>query len=266
MGAFFKKTLHDFRWTFFWYGVIAVAYPVMAASIFPTVKANADKFNDLLKTYPKALIEAFGIRQESLSTLGGYLSVEFFSLIFVVLLGLLAFSLAASFVAGEVDRGTSELTFAFPVRRSDIVLGKFGAGMVIIVAVIAASLASCLICGAVIGEHLDVAGLLALGAVLGAMGFFLLSLTTLLSSLMSSKGTVYGSAGAFLGVSYVLHVANGLTDKVAAAYPLSFFKYYGNPEILLLDAQIEFSSLGVLLGAGIVLLSIALLVADRRDL
>jgi ABC-2 type transport system permease protein len=266
MYTIFKKTLRDFRWTFVWFVVIGVGYVTLITSMYPTVRANAEQFVKILENYPKGIAEAFGVTAQSLTTYTGFLSVEYFSFMFVIILGIFTFMLGTSLVAGEVDRGTSEFTFTLPVKRYRIFAGKLLASYTLILGVVLAVLLAVYVGGQLVDAAVSIRGLLALLVVLAAVGFLLLSVSALFSSIFSRKGLASSASGGFLGVSYALMILNGMTDKAAGAYVFSFFKYYGRPERLLSSADMSLSSPLTLVLVGACILIISFLLTEERDL
>ena len=117
-----------------------------------------------------------------------------------------------------------------------------------------------------IGEDPRIKGLLLMFLLGAVLSFFLLAFATAVSSLLSSKGKVYGVCGGFLLISYMLHIFNGISARAADFYFLSFFKYYGTPDKILLTAETSGKNIAVFLITGIILLIFSLIVAEKRDL
>ena len=266
MYTIFTKTLRDFRWTFLWFVVICVGYVAIISSMYPTIHENAAQFEKIFDALPEGMVDAFGITTQYLTTYQGFISVEYFSFMFIIILAIFIFMLGTSMVAGEVDRGTSEFTFTLPLRRYQILAGKLSASYAMILGLLVAVLAAVYVGGFFVDATLSIRGFLAFFAVLAALGFFLLSVSALFSSIFSRRSLANSASGGFIGISYALLILNGMTDKAAGAYVFSFFKYYGSPERLLLNADMSMSSpltLG-LLGASI--LVIGFLLTAERDL
>lgn len=264
--SFFKKIFLDRKWSIITYSMIVAIYGVLMIAMFPSFKESNIDFEELFKAYPKAFIEAFGINVNSFTTIEGFLSGEYFSLMWIIILGILAFSLGSRIVAGEVDKGTSEFSFTLPLRRMKLVLSKFTASYVILLIIVFISLLSVGLGIHGINENPRVKGLIAMFLVGAVLSFFLLAFATAVSSLLGSKGKVYGVCGGFLLISYMLHIFNGISARAADFYFLSFFKYYGSPDKILLTAEITGKNIAVFLIAGIVLLIFSLIMAEKRDL
>lgn len=264
--SFFKKTFLDFKWSIFWYGLTTMLYGVAMVSFFPSVRDMGGKFKEILESYPSVLTKAFGMTINSFDTIEGFLSVEYFSFVWVIIIGILIFSLGESIVAGEIDKGTSEFSFSLPLKRQKIFFEKFLASCFIFLIVTLLTLIGIIISANVIGETVNIKGFFAFFAVASAMGFFLLSFAAFFSSLFSSKGRVLGLCGGFFIVSYMIHILAGMSDKVSDFYFLSFFKYYGSPEAILINGSVDVRNILIFLTSGVVFLILGLLLIEKRDL
>jgi len=93
--SFFKKTLQDYKWTTVWYSVMIILYGVMMVAFFPSIRDQQEELKKLIEVYPPSLAEAFGMSAETFGTIEGFLSVEYFSFIWVIIIAILIFFLGA---------------------------------------------------------------------------------------------------------------------------------------------------------------------------
>jgi ABC-2 type transport system permease protein len=263
---FFKKTIKDFKWSILWYGLSVFLYGTLMVSFFPTMQDMGGEFEKLLESYPPAFLQAFGVDIGSFNTIEGFLSVEYLSFIWVIILGILLFTLGASIISGEIDKGTSEFSFTLPIKRQKIVLEKFAASFFISLIIIFITLITIIIGAYIVKEILYFKGFLAFFADASALSFFLLAFAAFLSSLFSNKGQVYGICGGFFAFSYAVHVLVGISDRALDFYFLSFFKYYGSPGAILASGSIDIRNIAIFLTAGAIFLILGLMTAEGRDL
>ena len=264
--SFFKKTIKDFKWSIFWYGLGVLLYGALMISFFPMMQDMGEEFEKMMESYPPAFLQAFGVEMDSFNSIEGFLSVEYLSFVWVVIIGILIFALGASIVSGEIDKGTSEFSFSLPIKRKKIVLEKFSASFLISLIIIFITLITIIIGTYIIGESPHFKGFLAFFIVASALAFFLLAFATFLSSFSSGKGKVYGICGGFFILSYTIHILVGISDKALDFYFLSFFKYYGSPGDILSSGSIDIWNILVFLIAGAILLISGLIIAEKRDL
>ena len=264
--SFFRKTFRDFKWSIILYSLIVLLYGVLIISFFPSIQESSVDFEKLLESYPPVFMEAFGINFDTIGTIEGFLSMEYLSVIWVIIMGILIFSLGASIVSKEVDKGTSEFSFTLPLKRWKIVLSKFIASFCISIIIVLITLASVIAGAYMIEETINLKGFFAFSLIAFALYFFLLSFATFFSSIFSDKGKVFSICGGFLVLSYVLHVFVKINESISSLYFLSFFKYYGNPEVILRNGSIDVKNILVLLSVGLIFLIFGLIVSERRDL
>lgn len=264
--SFFKKIFYDRKWSIVTYSLIVVLYAALIITVFPSIKKSGAEFEKIMEIYPPAFKEAFGINVSSFNTIEGFLSVEYFSAMWIFIISILIFSLGSCIVAGEIDKGTSEFAFTLPLRRIKIVLSKFLSSYLITLIIIVVTLGSVILGMYTINEKPYFKGFLTFFVIGAVLSFFLLAFTTAVSTILSSKGRVYGVCGGFLILSYLLHVLNGIHEKAGDFYFLSFFKYYGLPEKILLTGDIAAKNIAVFLFAGLILLIFSLIITEKRDL
>jgi len=130
MLTIFLSTIKDRKISLAIYCLAGVALLWVYVMLFPSVQAQAEVFSELMKNYPEGLLRAFGIEDGfTLSTLESFLAVRHFNFIWPILVIFLLVPLAAGGIAGEVERGTSEIMLARPVSRKNIFLGRYLAGV-----------------------------------------------------------------------------------------------------------------------------------------
>jgi ABC-2 type transport system permease protein len=199
-------------------------------------------------------------------TFGGFMSVEVFSYMGIVLGAYIAF-LTASFVAGEIEQKSSELMLSLPVSRIYVILSRFATLLPIIVAIVVAMLLAVVLGANFIGESVDTIrfgyGMLFTAGFLLAVG----GGSMLLSALMSDgKKAAFGSIGILLAMFLVENIGSMVTS-IDWARKLSLFHYakvadfIANP-----TATINWGNLGILLAVAVVFLALAVIVYQRRDI
>jgi len=140
--TFFKNIFWERRWTILTYSLIVVLYGTMLISMYPSIQKSNFDLERLMSSYPKAFMEAFGVNLKSFNIIEGFLSVEYFSAIWPLIIGILIFSLGASFVAQEREKGTCDFSFSLPISRKKILLSKFLAAFLIVSFIVAVTLFS----------------------------------------------------------------------------------------------------------------------------
>jgi ABC-2 type transport system permease protein len=243
--------------------VILFLYIFWIGSFFPTVKPMMDMYDQMLENPAfKALIGEIA----SMKTFGGFMSIEVFSYMGIVLGAYIAF-LTASFAAGEIEQKSSELMLSLPVSRVHVLLSRFAALLPIIAAITVAMLLAIYLGALYIGESVDIVrfgyGMLFTAGFLLAVG----SGSLLLSAIMSNgRNAAFASIGVLLAM-FLLENLSSMIESIKPLRQLSLFHYakvsdfIANP-----SAQIAWSNLAILLVVAVVLLAIAVIAYKRRDI
>ena len=89
---------------------------------YPYIRDNSATFQKLLQTYPRSLLDAFGI--SDLTSFAGFLGGEVFNVIWPVLMAAFAITAGSAVVAAEVEQGTADLWLSAPAARAFQLGGK----------------------------------------------------------------------------------------------------------------------------------------------
>ncbi len=95
----------------------------MFLAFFPSLTTADVDLDAYVDAFPPAFREAFGV--VTLSTIEGFLAVEFYQFAWLLLVGLYLAYLSSETVAGDVASGRMDLTLSGSVSRHDVVVGKF---------------------------------------------------------------------------------------------------------------------------------------------
>jgi ABC-2 type transport system permease protein len=120
--AEFKHTLRRFRGQIIGWGLGLALYGLMMGAIYDTIQ-TIEGLEELLASYPQEMLAFFGDMM-ALSTPTGYFSTYYTSYI-PLIIGIFSVSAAAGLLAGDEERGTLDLTLAYPVSRSGLFWGRW---------------------------------------------------------------------------------------------------------------------------------------------
>jgi ABC-2 type transport system permease protein len=258
-----RKALRDLRWTVFWYAVIGVGYTATIASYYPYVRQNTETMTAMLKTYPRSLIEAFGIRD--MATYGGFVGSEVMNVIWPVLMAAFVITTASAAVAQEIEHGTFEIWLSVPAGRVRLLGAKLVALAAAIVLLVAATVAVVGLAAPLVGASVSVAGVVETGVVMTVFLATIASFTALLSAVTSHRAHAAGIAAAITLASYLAWVVSKLGENLGWLANLSIFSAY-DPQRALQTGELDATRLLVLLGITVACTVAALLAFRRRNL
>jgi ABC-2 type transport system permease protein len=232
----------------------------MVVAVFPSI-SRTSQMDELIKAYPDALKQAFGISDASFTTITGYLAAELFSMIapFAVV-GFMVHAVAGGVTSAE-RRGVLDVLLSAPVRRRHLVLGQLAGGALALLGIALVFGLITQASAAVFGVDLRVADTLAGVLNLWPLGIFAGGVTALLAGLSRRPAIVGGVAAGVLVAMYLVEVLGKLSDAFAAVDGLSAFHYYGSA----IEDGIDLPGAALLVVAGLLLTAIGCRLFERRD-
>jgi len=258
----FLKSLWEQRKSLLWWTLGLAALTLITILFYPSF-SDAPEFNDLLGD-EDSFVRAFVGDISDLTSPEGFLNSQLYFLMVPLLFLVFAIARGSGAIAGEEERGTLDLLLSNPLTRSQVLLHKFAAMLVAILA-----LAFILWLSAVIGAiavDMDISFMRMAEVTLSAalLGILFGAVALALGSATGKRGMSIGVASA-VGVS--AYLLNALAPVVGALEPfskLSPFYYYSNSDPL--TNGLDPLHAAVLVALTAVLLVVALFTFERRDL
>lgn len=122
-----KQTLQDQRKNWLAWAVSLALYVLMLLAFYPTIKGDTSTA-ELMNKMPESMKILFGT---DLTSPAGYVSGKILSLM-PMLLGVYAALIGAGLIAGQEARGQLEFTLSQPVKRTELLLGRMLALLVLL--------------------------------------------------------------------------------------------------------------------------------------
>ena len=260
----FSKTLLDHRRALLFWGIGLIAYALYDTLFYPSI-SNVPELNRLLEEMPEALIRTLlGGQIVDFTSPVGFFNTQLFFLMMPVLFLIFAIGFGSNAIAGEEERGTLDLLLSNPLPRWRVVVEKFAA-LVVSTMVLAIIFWLGLTIG-VIAVDIDISlGRMAeatLSVVLLGLVFGTLALAV--GCARGNRGLSIGVAGGLGVAAYLLNSLGGLVEVLEPYRILSpFYHHSGNDP---LANGLSLGHVGVLIGLTVVLLAVALITFERRDL
>ena len=211
-------------------GGIGMAW--MYAALFPTIGKMSESYSEILKSFPKAFLEAFGISETGFAGFESYISTEHFSFVWPILIIILIISFAGSSLSREIEKGTMEILLSLPVSRLKIFFGKYLSGLIALAAFILFSVLAIIPLAEAYNIDYVVSHFFTMSLLGLIFGWAVFGLSMFFSALFSDRGKVYMALGILMVGMYVIRIVAILSDKLDKLKYLSFFHYYNAPEAL----------------------------------
>ena len=232
----------------------------MVVAVFPSIQGSA-QLDELIKAYPDALKEAFGISDASFSSISGCLAAEVFSMIAPFTAAAFMVHAIATGVSGAERRGVLDVMLSAPVRRSQVVVGYLAGSALALLGIAAVLGIVTQSAAALFGVDLSPGDTLAGVLNLWPLGIFAGGVAALLAGVSRRPAVVAGGAAGVLVAMYLVEVLGKLSDAFAKVDAVSAFHYYGSA----IEDGLDPASCAILIGAAVVLAAIGCVLFERRD-
>lgn len=253
-----RQTLSDARRSLLGWALGLALYAAAILAFYPAVRADP-ALNDLMASLPESLRVLFG---EDLTSPGGYLTSQLFSLL-PVILSVYAGLLGAGLIAGAETRGLLEFPLAQPLSRGALLLGRAAAlGLMLLTLGLALFLTLWLL-GPVFELRVP-AGRLASATLLHVLGAWIFGALALALGAATGRPGLASAAGAGLGVALlVLHTLSAQVPALRGLSEVNPWKYALGDSPLTRDVSALPLLVFVLVGSALVLAAVPLF--SRRD-
>jgi ABC-2 type transport system permease protein len=260
-----KKELREKRTSLVFFIILAIALTWVYIVLFPTVRDQAESLNKMVEMYPEALKKAFKLEGGGFNTIESFLSYELFSLMWPLLVIMLALSRAGSAIAGEIERNTIGTLLSQPISRIRIYLSKFISGHVSIVLFVVASILSPIPLAWLYGFPVHPRNFLVTAVLCFFFASAVFSVGLLGSAIASERSKLYGVVGGSILLMYILNVVSGIKPSLENLQYGSIFHYFNATDVLL-HARLPIGSCLLFMGISTVSAVIGAFVFKSRDL
>lgn len=246
------------------WSVAMVGLVALLLAFYPSIKGSAAEFQDLIDKMPEALKTVFLGQITDITSPAGYLNGRLFASTMPVLILVFTIGWGTRAIAGEEEAHTLDLLLSMPVRRRQVVLGKFTALAIGLAVVCAVMWISLVIFDIPFGLDVSPGAVAAVTVHLYLFGLVFGALGLALGAAWGRRGLAAGVTSGTAVVAFVLSSIAPLSSSTEWLQTLSPLYYYSGSTPLVngLDP--------VHLGVLVVLTAVAVLVGiwafDHRDL
>ena len=264
LGNILLKTLRDKRRSVLFWGIGLVVMAVIIMSFLPVITAESEAIEAYLEILPEEFMAAFGGDIADIATPEGFLNAELFFLMTPILFLVFTVGLGAGAIAGEEEQGTLDLLLANPLSRRRVLLEKFGAmsiGIILLAIIYWVGLAVGMV---IVDEYVNLLNLAATCFSAALLGLTFGTLSLAIGCATGKRNLAMAGAGGLAVVTYFRKALAPVIDWLEPFRGISPFYYYigGDP----LYNGLNVGHAGVLIGLIVVLLIVALITFERRDL
>ncbi len=236
MKEIFRFTLARLRGQILGWGIAMLLLGLTSVPFYDGIVDLAETLDQFLQSFPPELMALFGnFSMASYVTPEGYLGLQYFDLMAILILGIFAILIGSGLIASDEENGRLDLILAHPVSRTALIAGRLFAFVVATLGILVLSWLGVVVPMEFTSMDLtwgEVAlPFLSLFAELMLFG----TMALLLSMLLPSRRAAASAAGFVLIASYVLVALARMPsvgDVVKNAARLSPLTYYQSGEAI----------------------------------
>ena len=255
------KTLRE-RWRMaaIFVGVI-VSYTLLVVAIYPSIGKVK---TDYAKNIPKAFAKFFGVSSFNLTTFNNYVTLQFLSLMWVILVAAFVIAMARRMVAGELKEGTLEFLLSQPVQRWKLLSVQAALLLATIVGFVLVTVGSIVAFAAAFNVGSTYGGYVVFILPACALFIAIAGYSILFSAMFRDPGRAAMAAAGLTLVFYLMNFAASYWKSIEFMGWFSIFKYY-QPLDFIQKASLPVRDVLVPCALGLVSFAAALWVFQRRD-
>ena len=241
-------------------GLAALGY--LLFNIYDRIFLQNVDLQQIMGAFPEEVFAFFG-DADNIFDLEGYLTLEFFSYV-PIILGIMAVSSAGSLIAKGEDEGTLEVILAQPVSRTAVFWSKLAAVLVSLGLILAITWGGFAL-GYTNTSSFDVSYLSLVNPFISLFAILLvfLSLALMLSMILPSSGAAGLVAGFLLVASYFITSLARIDSNLEGVNRFSPMQYYQSGGAI---SGLDWNNLIILFAISAVFIAIAWVLFERRDL
>ena len=208
----------------FWTIAICIMIALYMA-IYPSIKDSAKALDEYMKNLPEAFKKAF-IGGEDYTSPIGYISSEVYTQMFPILFLFFSIGFGSGAIAGEEEKGTLDIILANPIKRSRIILEKFGAMAVSLLILCTIVVFSLYIGIQFVGIELEFLKIVAITFSLFLLSLNFGALALLLGAFTGSRGIAIGATTAIAILAFFVNALAPIADWLEKFQKFSPFYHY----------------------------------------
>lgn len=240
-----------------------LGYIALVVGLFPSVKEAGVDFEAYIQSLPPAVRRAFGGNVASFTEIEGFLAIELYQWLWLLVLGAYFAYVAATLVSDEVEDGTIDVLLVHPVSRTRVVVGKYLSLVPAVLVMNAATMLGTYAMTVLIGEEMALRPLLLMH---GLSSVYLLACAAvgLLASVVFVTGRRAQTVGA--GVIFAMFLIDSLTlgtDYEWIGAPA--LSRYFDPSDILVQVEVDWVGIAILLAGAVLLVAVSARYFERVD-
>lgn len=247
-----------------YYAIGLLAYTWLMIGMFPSMKSfDIDSY---IKQMPEEMIKFFGgDLGMQYSKIEGFLSIEYLSIFFVLIILFYIGSSIGSAIAGNLENRTLDFDLSQPISRSRYLLSHIIVTILYTTLLVGFNVFAIYVLCRGYGVIINNAGLLSFTLVASMFFLAMIGIATFLTSISKTRVTVILVTVFFSLGSYLFLSLSNIFDKLKNYKAVSIYNLY-EPQKVLETGEINWSHLAILALIFLIGTVLSLLIFNKKDL
>lgn len=198
------------------------------------------------------------------NTIEGFLSGEFFSFFFVLLIGFYVASVAGSAIAGKIERRTMDFELSQPVSRTGKLISDTIPAMLYALLIIFVTNGAIALLCQIYNTDINSKGLFLFSAIATLFSWAIYGIAIFVSSIIRSKIAVVGITVFIVLASYIFYALSLAVEKIRDYGKYTLYNFY-DPQKILSKSQIDMESVIVFSLIFMVGIILSLVIFNKKD-
>lgn len=257
-----KRELLQNKTIFIIFSIIIFGMIVGVAFIYPSIIDSSVNIDEMMKMFPKELLESFNMDIISLSKFFGWLATEGY-LFLQLLSGSLFAIIGSTILLKEKSDHTIDFLAVKPISKNKIITNKLLCGIIYILIFAIITFISVLI-GLQINDEMNLKNCLFISINIMLLSIFMYIISFFIS-LFFKKTTQGISTGiGILMFMYLLNILATLSKKLKYFKYFSIF-YYTDSKIIVLDNKLDLCNISVILLSSLIVCFLSYIVYNKQE-
>ena len=258
------QKLKDQSLSIIYYSLGLFIYAWMMVGMFPSVQqANIEGYID---QFPEEMMKFFsGGIGLNMSTIEGFLSIEYLSLFFVLIITFYVAASAGSSIAGAIEKKTMDFQLSQPISRTQLLLSEIYVGLFYTFLIVAINVFFIWILCRLYNTTIGSEGLIKFTFIGTLFMWSIYGIAILLSSFLKAKMRVVSFTLTIVLMFYIFTSLTAIIDKLKDYNKYSLFYFY-DPQNLLNDGALNWHHIGIMLSILILGILSSILIFNKRDI
>ncbi|HSX58552.1 MAG TPA: ABC transporter permease subunit [Candidatus Saccharimonadales bacterium] len=263
MPKILLQTFKFQRRSFIFWTIGIILLVALYISVYPSIRDSSKALTDYLDKLPEAFKSIVG-EASTYITPSGYINTEMFSMMLPLIILIYSIGFGSGAISGEEENGTLEIALANPIRRSRILLEKFGA-LILSVGFLCIIIVLVILIGTKIADmSIPIDKVAAATFSLFLLGVNAGTIALFFGALTGNRGVSIGITAAITVLSFFINILAPAVSGLDKIKEVSlFYHYMGHTPLL---NGIYWPSALLFIWVTIILVSFSLVAFSRRDL